>query len=102
VALVHRIANFLDEQHIDFAPVDARVLSVGTWEPFRPLATIEVRPGDFDDPLRGVVWIRPPKQRKIDIVVGRWKWQQKVIARAANSFCRPLATDRHHCRPYFV
>jgi len=104
VAFVDRVADFLDERSIAFAligaaalsargisrstydvdlfTVDTRVLQKELWDPIRPLADIEVRRGDFDDPLKGVVWIQPPKERKIDIVVGRWKWEQGVIERA--------------------
>jgi hypothetical protein len=104
VAFVDRVADLFDEQHINFAligaealavrgvprssydvdllTVDARVLSNELWEPVRILADIEIRRGDLDDPLRGVVKIRPPKEKSIDVVVGRWKWQQRVIERA--------------------
>ena len=104
MAFVDRVADFLDEQSIAFAligaaalsargisrstydidlfTVDTRVLQKALWDPIRPFADVEVRRGDFDDPLKGVVWIQPPTERKIDIVVGRWKWEQDVIERA--------------------
>lgn len=104
MAFVDRIADLFDERHIAFAligawavaargvprstydvdmlTVDKRVLLDEIWEPIRALAEIEIRRGDFDDPLRGVVKIRPAKERSIDVVVGRWKWQQQVIDRA--------------------
>jgi hypothetical protein len=104
VAFVDRVADLLDEQHIPFAAigawalaargltrstydvdlftVDTRVLQKATWDSIQPLAAIEIRRGDFADPLKGVVWIKPPGERKIDIVVGRWKWEQDVIERA--------------------
>jgi hypothetical protein len=116
VAFVDRVADFLDEQSIAFAligaaalsargisrstydvdlfTVDTRVLQKELWNPMRPLAEVEVRRGDFDDPLKGVVWIQPPNERKIDIVVGRWKWEQGVIERAqpTPSIARSLPT----------
>ena len=104
MAFVDRVADLLDEQHIAFAAigawalavrglprstydvdlftVDTRVLEKETWEPIRSLANIEIRRGDFTDPLKGVVWIKPPRERKVDVVVGRWKWEQDVIERA--------------------
>ncbi|MBV8544848.1 MAG: hypothetical protein JO093_14770 [Acidobacteria bacterium] len=104
MAFVDRVADLFDEQHIPFAligaealavrgvprssydvdllTVDARVLSNELWEPIRTLTNIEIRRGDLDDPLKGVVKIRPPKEKSIDVVVGRWKWQQRVIERA--------------------
>jgi hypothetical protein len=67
---------------IDLLTVDARVLQDETWEFIRTLTKIEVRRGDLFDPLKGVVWLRPATERPIDVVVGRWKWQQAVIERA--------------------
>jgi hypothetical protein len=67
---------------IDLLTVDKRVLTEEIWEPIRAVTTIEIRRGDFSDPLKGVVWLRPDEGRPIDVVVGRWKWQQKVIERA--------------------
>ncbi len=104
MAFVNRVADLLDERHIAFAligagamaalgvprstydvdllTVDTQVLQEPFWEPIRALAEVKIRPGDFDDPLRGVVRIRPAKERSIDVVVGRWKWQLQVIERA--------------------
>jgi hypothetical protein len=45
------------------------------------LPDVDIRKGDFDDPLAGVVRIGP-KSEQIDIVVGRWNWEQRVIERA--------------------
>lgn len=67
---------------VDLLTVDKRVLDNQFWEPIRALAYVEVRRGDLFDPLKGVVWIRPEKERPIDVVVGRWKWEQRVIERA--------------------
>lgn len=67
---------------VDLLTVDKRVLDNQFWEPIRALAYVEVRPGDLFDPLKGVVWIRPEKERPIDVVVGRWKWEQRVIERS--------------------
>jgi hypothetical protein len=85
VALVDRVADLLDEHSIAFAvigasalatrgvshstfdidllTVDARVLQESLWEPMQSEATIDIRRGDFDDPLRGVVRILPPAGR---------------------------------------
>jgi hypothetical protein len=104
VPFVDRIADLFDEQQIAFAligaaavavrgvprssydvdllTVDARVLGSEIWAPIRELAKVEIRPGDFSDPLRGVVKISPPKENSIDVVVGRWKWQRQAIERA--------------------
>jgi hypothetical protein len=116
VAFVDRVADLFDEERIAFAvigaaavavrgvprssydvdllTVDARVLAEKTWQPIRLLADVEIRRGDWDDPLRGVVKIRPPKENSIDVIVGRWKWQQRVIERAepTTSDARTLPT----------
>lgn len=66
----------------DFFTTDRRVLQVAMWNNLRSEDTpIDVRAGDVDDPLAGVVRIgsKPPL---IDIVVGRHKWEQNVIDRA--------------------
>ena len=104
VTLVERVANLFEEQQIAFAligasavaarglprstydvdllTVDKRVLDDQLWEPIRGFAYVEVRRGDHFDPLKGVVWLRPDRERPIDVVVGRWKWEQRVIERA--------------------
>jgi hypothetical protein len=104
MAFVNRVADLLDERHIAFAligaeamaargvprssydvdlfTVDPQVLQEPFWEPIRALANVEIRSGDFDDPLRGVVRIRPANEKSIDVVVGRWKWQRRAIERA--------------------
>ncbi len=67
---------------IDLLTVDARVLSEPFWESIHSEATVDVRRGDFDDPLRGVVRILPRSGRSIDVVVGKWKWERAVVERA--------------------
>jgi predicted nucleotidyltransferase len=104
MTLVERVARLFEEQKIAFAligasaiaargiprstydidllTVEKRVLEDQIWETIRAFANIEIRRGDMDDPLKGVVWLRPEKERPIDVVVGRWKWEQQVIERA--------------------
>jgi hypothetical protein len=43
---------------------------------------VEIRRGDAEDPLRGVVRLVTPQSERIDVVVGKWKWQREVIERA--------------------
>lgn len=64
----------------DLFTTDTRVLQPSIWTALRGV-TIDVRKGDHDDPLAGVVRIGS-KPEQIDIVVGRWKWEQRVIERA--------------------
>jgi len=42
---------------------------------------VEIRRGDFDDPLAGAIRIGT-KPDQIDVVVGRWKWEQAVVERS--------------------
>ena len=46
---------------------------------------IEVRKGDFDDPLAGVVRFTASGESPVDLVVGRSAWQGKLIARAGTA-----------------
>jgi hypothetical protein len=62
----------------DLLTTDTRVLQDSVWA---ELPDVDIRKGDSDDPLAGVVRIGP-KSEQIDIVVGRWKWEQRVIERA--------------------
>ncbi len=44
---------------------------------------LEARVGDDADPLAGVVRLsRPPTDRSVDVVVGRFAWQEELILRA--------------------
>ena len=67
---------------IDLLTVDARVLNEPIWAPIQSEVTVDIRRGDFDDPLRGVVRILPLQGRSIDVVLGKWKWERAVIERA--------------------
>ncbi len=64
----------------DLLTTDTRVLQPALWAKLRDI-DVDVRKGDFDDPLAGVVRIGS-KPEQIDIVVGKWKWEQRVIERA--------------------
>jgi hypothetical protein len=67
---------------LDLLTTDVRVLQPAVWDELRAAGIpIDVRKGEFDDPLAGVVRIGS-KPETIDVVVGRWKWEQRVIERA--------------------
>lgn len=67
---------------LDFLTTDARVLQAAVWEPLRSdRVPIVIRRGDADDPLAGVVRIGEAQDR-IDLVVGKSKWEQALIERA--------------------
>jgi hypothetical protein len=68
---------------IDFLATDASVLRDDFWDALRSEgAIVDVRKGDFDDPLRGVVRIALPDETMVDLVVAKYGWQDQVIDRA--------------------
>jgi hypothetical protein len=69
-------------QDTDFLTTDARVFQRSVWEELTKSGVeVDIRKGDSDDPLGGVVRIgKPPEQ--VDVVVGRWMWERQIIERA--------------------
>lgn len=67
----------------DFLTTDRRVLQRDFWASLESAsARVDARRGDSDDPLAGVVHIVLPDDVDVDVVVGKWKWEQGVIDRA--------------------
>ncbi|MBY0492845.1 MAG: hypothetical protein K2Y23_01400 [Cyanobacteria bacterium] len=65
---------------IDLLTTDQRALDAGVW---RSLAgDADVRRGDLEDPLAGVVRATIAADRPVDVVVGRHAWQTRAVARA--------------------
>jgi hypothetical protein len=106
--LLARVVHVLEAQHIPFALIgaaamaahgtsrstyDTDLFSVGPaslehaiWQSLiADGIEVDVRHGDDDDPLLGVVRCVQGDQA-IDLVVGRSRWQQDVIARARPTF----------------
>lgn len=68
---------------IDLLTTDTRVLDSALWAgSSRDDVVVDVRRGDFDDPLGGVVRLVAPGERPVDIILGRHAWQTTAIARA--------------------
>ena len=65
---------------IDLLTTDSRTLDGPLWSAFGGAA--EIRRGDADDPLAGVVRVAIPGERPIDVVVGKHAWQARAIERA--------------------
>lgn len=65
---------------IDFLTTDSRVLRMD-WATILPSVNADVRRGDWDDPLAGVVGFERAGEMSIDLVLGRWKWQAEVVSR---------------------
>ncbi len=68
---------------IDLLTTDPRVLEPSLWTGTLPEeVAIDVRRGDLEDPLGGVVRLIAPGERPVDIILGKHAWQTNVIERA--------------------
>lgn len=66
---------------LDLLTVESRVLSDDFWRTATEEGlAVEVRKGDVDDPLRGVVRIKGAEP--VDVVVAKYRWQSDVVDRA--------------------
>ncbi|MEO8379699.1 MAG: hypothetical protein ABI779_08550 [Acidobacteriota bacterium] len=67
----------------DFLTADRRVFQRNVWTSVEEKgAIVDVRKGNPDDPLAGVVHITLLDEHDVDVVVAKWKWEQTVIERA--------------------
>lgn len=67
----------------DFLTTDHRVFEREVWASLvEEGAVVDIRRGDPEDPLAGVVHIGLREERDADVVVGRWKWEKALIERA--------------------
>ncbi len=85
---VHGISRSTADQ--DLLVVDPEVLGSEIWMPIASSASVDIRPGDADDPLMGVVRLRARNERDVDIVVGRHHWQHEVLGRAVRMGSLPV------------
>jgi len=68
---------------VDLLTARREVLHRSVWAALESAGTtVDVRVGDPDDPLAGVVRLARPGQRPVDLVVGREAWQAEVVTRA--------------------
>jgi hypothetical protein len=67
---------------VDLLTTDPRCLNRSLWAPLQGRCEIDIRSGDADDPLLGVVRFSHPGDLDVDIVVGRHSWQQDCVSRA--------------------
>ncbi len=80
----------------DLLVVGSRCLAAELWSPLAGAGvTIDIRRGDADDPLLGVVRLTHDPEA-VDVVVGRPAWQSAILQRAVPShalgFAVPIAT----------
>lgn len=68
---------------LDLLTTSPAVLAPDFWEKRTPAGAVaEVRPGDADDPLAGVVRFGAPDEAPVDLIVGRFDWQAEIVDRA--------------------
>jgi hypothetical protein len=66
----------------DLLTTDKRVFSTAMWSGLVSAGIpVDVRKGDFDDPLGGVIRIGTPREQ-VDVVVGKWKWEHRAVESA--------------------
>jgi hypothetical protein len=66
---------------IDLLTTDRRAFESSLWAPLT--AHVDIRVGDADDPLAGVIRIAADDEdRVVDIVVGKHQWQTRAVSRA--------------------
>lgn len=106
VSLIERVASILDRAGARYAVIgaaamaargvgratrDVDLLTLSTvgldhawWTPLSDAGvSVSVVRGDADDPLAGVVRFEQDGERPVDLVVGRYRWQRRVLERAA-------------------
>ena len=81
---VHGVArSTLD---LDLLAMDRRCLDASLWrELVERGVSVEIRVGDADDPLAGVVRMEATDARPVDLLVGLSGWQRDVLSRAQPS-----------------
>ncbi len=68
---------------VDILALEPGLLDPNRWEDLSQSGvSVDVRRGDSEDPLAGVVRLRQPDERSVDVIVGRSAWQRGVIERA--------------------
>ncbi len=68
---------------LDLLTLDDRVLANSFWSDLSQAGiVVDVRRGDMDDPLAGVVRLAAGGERPVDLIVGRYAWQQRAVTRA--------------------
>ncbi len=71
-------------QDLDILTTDRAVLKRSYWTELESTGTdVDVRTGDINDPLVGVVRITRKDERPVDIIVGEAPWQERVLSEAS-------------------
>jgi hypothetical protein len=78
---VHGVAR--STAGIDLLVTDPRCFEPAPWRPVEAAgARLDMRRGDADDPLAGVIRISRVDEPPVDVIVGRSTWQTAIIGRA--------------------
>jgi hypothetical protein len=77
---VHGVSRSTLDQ--DLLVLDRRAPDDDLWQPLKGHASVDIRRGGTDDPLAGVVRVSGEGDRIVDVVVGRHRWQEDILARA--------------------
>ncbi len=68
---------------LDFLTTSMQALDAAVWHGLRDAGVdVEIRRGDVDDPLAGVVRVSASGERPVDLIVGRFEWQRRAVERA--------------------
>lgn len=68
---------------IDLLTTDGRILEPALWQSLSSdRFRIDIRRGDADDPLGGVVRVEASSERPVDVILGKLAWQQRAVERA--------------------
>jgi predicted nucleotidyltransferase len=67
---------------LDLLIVDTSCLDEEIWSDLVRTSLVDVRRGDSDDPLAGVIRIARAGEGSVDVIVGRSSWQREVLERA--------------------
>ena len=68
---------------IDLLTTDQRCLAAAAWAPLAGVCHVDIRKGDVEDPLAGVVRFARDRELDVDLVVGRSPWQADCVRRAS-------------------
>jgi len=68
---------------LDLFATDAACLKPDLWSDLQSRGVaVEIRRGDLTDPLAGVVRFQAPGEIPVDVVVGKFAWQARLLERA--------------------
>lgn len=70
---------------LDLLVTDRKILARAFWDPLTGRGAVaDVRVGDDEDPLAGVIRVSSPGERPVDVVVGRHAWQAEILTRTTS------------------